>query len=129
MAECKYCHAPVDEGIAEMLGEAQGKVNEACSDAGYLKAAAAGMWVFLGICFIPLVPLVWWCFVVTFVLVIVLVVRWQLKFDDLNTSDADYAKARRAKNIAFLLWLAAIPVAFLLMPLVMEAITPDVLNG
>jgi hypothetical protein len=129
MTECKYCQAPVDVGIAGMLAETQGKVNQACSDASYLKAAAVGMWVFLGICFIPLVPLVQWCFPVTFVVVIVLIIRWQLKFNDLNTSDVDYAKARRVKNVAFILWLAAIPVGFLLMPMVVDSITPDLLNG
>lgn len=129
MARCKYCHAPVDAGIAEMLAETQGKVNQACSDASYLKAAAVGMWVLLGLCFIPLLPLVGLCFELTFVVVLVLVIRWQLKFNDLNTSDADYAKATRAKNFASILWLAALLVGFFIMPLVMDSITPDFMNG
>ncbi|HZH31211.1 MAG TPA: hypothetical protein VEY11_10650 [Pyrinomonadaceae bacterium] len=129
MTECKFCHAPVDEGIAEMLAATQAKVNQACSDASYLKAAAIGMWVLLAICFVPLVPLVGWCFEVTFVVVLVLLIRWQLKFNDLNTGDADFVRARNTKNLAFVLWVAAIPVGFVILPSVMEAITPTLFDG
>ncbi len=129
MTRCKYCHAPVDVGIAGMLAETQRKVNQACSDASYLKTSAIAMWVLLGVCFVPLLPLVEWCFLVTFVVVFVLTVRWQLKFNDLNTGDPDYIRARRAKNVAFVLWLAAIPVGFLIMPLVKEAISPNPIYG
>ena len=55
-------------------------------------------------------------FFIIFVVVIVLVVRWQLRFSHLNTSDPDYAKARRSKNLAFVLWLVALvalPVGFI----------------
>ena len=121
--ECKYCGAPVDKGIAQMLGETQRKVNQACSDASYLKAAAAVMWGFIGVSFIPFVPLVFWCALVTFVVVLVLLVRWQVRFDDLNTSDPDYVKAKRAKNLSFILWLVAFPVLFIVQSLVMNLIT------
>lgn len=124
MEECKYCGAPVDKDIAQMLGERQAEANQSYSDASYLKSAAVIMWGFLGISFIPLVPLVHWCFLVTFVIVIVLAIRWQLRFNDLNTSDPDYAKARRAKNLALVLWLAALPVYFVVQPLVEDAIRP-----
>ena len=122
-AECKYCQAPVDKGIARMLGERQKKVNQAYSDANYLKSAAVAMWVFMGIGVIPLVPLVDWGFLVTFILVIVMVIRWQLRFDDIKSSDPDYLKARRAKNLALVLWIVAIPVGFYVAPFVEEAIT------
>src|SRR2546423_863558 len=92
--QCRSCGAPIDKGIARMLAETQAKVNQACSDASYMKTAAFAMWAFLGISLIPFVPLVYYGFVITFVVVIVLVVRWQLRFSRLNTSDPDYAKAR-----------------------------------
>ena len=113
MEQCRFCGAPVDKGIARMLAETQAKVNQACSDASYMKTVAFVMWAFLGISLIPFVPLVYYGFVITFVILIVLIVRWQLRFSNINTSDPDYVKARRSKNIAFVLWLVALPVGFI----------------
>src|SRR5437763_16013102 len=110
--QCRYCGAPVDKGVARMLAETQAKVNQACSDASYMKTAAFVMWGFLGVSLIPFVPLVYYGFVITFVVLIVLIIRWQLRFSNINTSDPDYAKARRSKNLALALWLAALPVGF-----------------
>jgi len=113
MEQCRFCGAPVDKGIAQMLAETQARVNQAYSDASYMKTAAFVMWAFLGLSFIPFAPLVEYGFIITFVVVIVLVIRWQLRFSHLNTSDPDYAKARRSKNLSLVLWLVALPVGFI----------------
>ena len=112
MASCRYCNAPVDPQAAAAAAELQGRVNQACSDASYLKTAALVMWAFLGLSFIPFVPLVGWAFLLTFVAVLVMTVRWQLKFGRIKTDDPDYPRARRSKNLAALLWLGAFFVAF-----------------
>jgi hypothetical protein len=122
MLNCKFCAAPVDRGIARMLGERQQQVNQAYSDATYIKSAAVVMWGFLGVSVIPLVPLVDWGFLATFILVIAMIIRWQLRFNNIVTSDTDYLKAKRAKNLALVLWVVAIPVGFFVAPLVEEAI-------
>jgi|ERR1700749_962014 hypothetical protein len=114
MEQCRFCGAPVDKGIAQMLAETQSKVNQAYSDASYLKTAAFVMWGFLAVSLIPFVPLVFYGFVITFFVVIVLIVRWQLRFSSINTSDPDYSKARRSKNLALVLWLVALPSGFVL---------------
>ena len=114
MEQCRFCGAPVDKGVAQLLAERQSKVNQAYSDASYLKTAAFVMWGFLAVSLIPFVPLVYYGFVVTFVVVIVLIIRWQLRFSNINTSDPDYAKARRSKNLALTLWLVALPSGFIL---------------
>jgi hypothetical protein len=115
--ECPYCGAPIDRGIATAAAEVQDKVNQAYSDASYMKTAAFAMWGFLGISLIPIVPLVYYGFLFTFFALIVLIVRWQLKFSNVNTSDPDYTKARRWKNLSLILWVVALPVGFIVRPL------------
>src|SRR3954470_2114588 len=85
--ECRFCGAPVDKGIARHIGEIQQRANRAFSDAGYVKNAAFLMWALLAVSLIPFVPWVSWAFLFTFVAVIVLIVRWQLMFGNINSSD------------------------------------------
>jgi hypothetical protein len=112
--QCRYCGAPFDKGVAKFAAEVQSKVNEAYSDASYLKTAAYLMWGFLAVSLIPFVPWVSYAFIFTFLAVIVMLIRWQLVFSNINTSDPDYKKAIRSKNISLILWLAAIPIGFFL---------------
>lgn len=57
--KCPYCSNPVDRQAAAVAAETQSKVNQACSDASYLRSAAFVMWVFLGLSFIPVIPVCW----------------------------------------------------------------------
>jgi hypothetical protein len=115
--QCQYCGAPVDKAIAQAAADTQDKVNEAYSDASFLRSAAVGMWVLLAISLVPFIPLVYYGFIFTFFIVIVLFVRWQVRFANINTSDPDYAKAKRNKNLSLILWLVALPVGFVIRPL------------
>jgi uncharacterized membrane protein YvbJ len=115
--QCRYCGAPVDKGIAQAAADTQDKVNQAYSDASFLRTAAVGMWVLLAISLIPFVPLVYYGFIFTFFIVIVLFIRWQVRFANINTTDPDYAKAKRNKNLSLILWLVALPVGFVVVPL------------
>lgn len=117
METCRYCSAPVDRQAAAVAAELQSKVNQACSDASYLKTAAFLMWAFLGLSFIPFIPLVSWGFIGMFVVVPILIIRWQVKFGSIQTKDPDYPQARRSKNLALILWLAALFVGFVVNPL------------
>jgi hypothetical protein len=117
MEKCRYCSAPVDRQAAAAAAEAQSKVNQACSDASYLKTAALVMWAFLGLSFIPFIPLVGWGFLFTFIAVLVMIIRWQIKFGGVRTNDLDYPRAKRSKNLAAILWLAALVVGFVVRPL------------
>ncbi|MBA3321101.1 MAG: hypothetical protein H0T45_06595 [Pyrinomonadaceae bacterium] len=114
---CRYCGIQVDKGSAQIAAHNQSRVNQACSDASYLKIAAFCMWNFLALTLVPFMPLVNWGFLITFVAVIVMIVRWQLRFRDIKTGDPDYAKAIRNKNLSFVLWLLALLVAFFIIPL------------
>ena len=118
MTQCRYCSTPVDPGIAAMIADRQEKTNRACSDASYLKTAAIAMFVFLGLSFIPLIPIVYWGFLVTFVVVFVLLIMWQVRFGKLTTDDPDYKRAQRSKNIAMIMLIIAAPLGFIIRPLV-----------
>jgi hypothetical protein len=107
--KCKYCDAPIDKGVAQFAAEVQSKVNQAYSDASYLKTAAFTLWGLFAASLIPFIAFIYYGSVLTFCALIVLIIRWQIRFSDINTSDPDYQKARRAKNIALLLWAAMIP--------------------
>ena len=117
MQQCRYCSVPLDPAIVALVAERQEKANQAYSDASFLKTAAIAMFVFLGLSLIPFVPFVYWGFLVTFVVVLVLLIRWQVKFGSLLTNDSDYKLAKRSKNIALDLWLVAIPLGFVVRPL------------
>lgn len=106
---CKFCSAPVDREAAVQAGELQSKVNQACSDASYLRTAAVVMFGFLAAgLLIPFFAIAYWAFLVTFVVLLVLLVRWQTRFGRLQSNDPDYAKAKRSKNVGLALWLAAL---------------------
>lgn len=116
--KCRYCGTPIDREAAIAAADIQDNVNRACSDASFLKTVGVGMFVFLGLSFIPLLPLVGWGFLATFVALAVLLIRWQLKYRGLPTKDSDYDKAMGHRNLAFILWIAAIAVGFVIRPLV-----------
>src|SRR5215207_5160065 len=112
MKECRFCGAPVDPAIAQAAADVQEKVNRACSDASNMRHTAVVMMASLGLSFIPFIPIVGWVFIFTFVIVIVMSIRWQLKFSGLLTNDPDYGRARRSKNVALVLWIVALPLGF-----------------
>jgi hypothetical protein len=118
MKACRYCSVPIDPETARTAAELQEKVNHACSDASFLKIAAGTMFVFIGLSIIPFIAITYWGFLFLFFALIIMLVRWQVRFGKLQTSDPDYNNARRARNMALILWLAAIPVGFIVRPIV-----------
>src|SRR5678816_930243 len=118
MTVCRYCSAPVDPVAAQLIAERQEKANQAYSDASYLRTAVVAMYVFMALSSIPYIPAVGWGFLITFFVVLVLLIRWLVKFGRLVTNDADYLKARRSWRLSLVLWLVAIPLGFIVRPLV-----------
>ena len=110
MTQCRFCSVPVDPNVAQLIADRQEKANHAYSDASFLRTAAIAMYVFLGLSFVPLLPIVFWGFLITFIVVIVLLVRWQIRYSGLVTDDADYKSARRSwwVSLAMLLGVPAI---------------------
>jgi hypothetical protein len=111
MRTCRFCSAPVDPQAAAAAAEIQSRVNRACSDASFLRTAAVAMFGFLALSLVPFISLLTYLgFIITFFVVLVLIIRWQIKFGRLQTSDIDYRRSKRLRNLAIVLWLVAIPV-------------------
>lgn len=118
VTQCRYCSLTIDPGVAALIAGRQEKVNEAYSDASYLRRTAVAMFVFLG--FSLVFTFAYWGFLITFWLGVVLLIRWQVKFSDLLTNDPDYPKAKRSKNISLLMLLAGLPLGLLANPFLAE---------
>ena len=110
MQSCRFCSAPVDSQAAAAAAELQNRVNRACSDASFLRTAAAAMFVLLALSVVPFISLITYLgFIVTFFVVLVLIIRWQIRFGRLQTNDTDYKRAKRLWMVALILWFVAIP--------------------
>ena len=110
MTQCRYCSVPVDPGVAQLIAERQEKANAAYSDASFLRTAAVATYVFLGVSLV--IGLAFWGFLGALGVVIVLLIRWQIRYANLVTDDPDYKSARRSWWISFGL-LFGIPVIFI----------------
>ena len=113
MTQCRFCSVAIDPGVAQLTADRQEKANQAYSDASYLRTAAIAMYVFLGLSLLPFLPVVFWGFLITFVVVIVLLIRWQIRYANLITDDPDYKSARRSWWIS-LAMLLGVPVIFII---------------
>ena len=118
--QCRFCSVAIDPGVATLIAGRQEKVNEACSDASYLRRTATAMYVFLA--FALIFTFAYWGFLIAFWTALVLMIRWQVKFGELLTNDPDYAKAKRSKNISLLLVLGGLPLGILTNPLLSDVI-------
>jgi hypothetical protein len=118
MKECRYCSVPVDPGIAQLIAGKQAQANQACSDASYLRTTSIAMYVSMVLSLIPYIPLVSPAFVIIFVVAVVLLIRWQVKFGSLIISDQDYQAARRSWKISLVMVIAAVPLGFIVRPIV-----------
>ena len=102
---CRFCSAPVDRQAAEASADVQKEVNNAVSLAKWIRNSAGVMWGFVafgtavGIASIAATACI---FVIPLSLI-----SWQIKYGGLKTADADFAKTKRDRVIALLLWLGA----------------------
>ena len=93
--KCRFCSATIDLAAAEVAAEKMAKINQACSDASFLRTMAISILVFLGVMFIPFMTWLGICgyyflmFAVPF-----MTVRWWIKFGALIADDRDFKRAR-----------------------------------
>jgi Na+-driven multidrug efflux pump len=118
MTQCRFCSVSIDPGVAQLIADKQEKANEAVSDASYLRTAAIAMYVLLGLSLIPFIPLASPAFTFVFFVVVVLTIRWQVKFGNLQISDPDYQAARKSWRTSLLLLIAAAPLGFIVRPII-----------
>jgi hypothetical protein len=93
--ECRFCHAPIDASAAEDAADAMAKVNQACSDASYLKIMAITILVFFALSWVPFVGnLGYWGLIFLLFAIPVMIVRWWVKFGSIQTKESDFSRAR-----------------------------------
>ena len=111
MAECRFCHVPVDHNFASVAAETQDKTNAACNDASFLKTVAR---VTVIVYLTSWIPFIGWfgsiAFLILMIAVPIMEIRWYVKYSGIPTKDADYNRAKRDAVVALAIWGAMIVV-------------------
>ena len=93
---CRFCGTPIDHEQARKAAEVLAKVNQACSDASYMRTAALALPVFFVLRFLPFFS---WAGLVGFVglsfAIPIWAFRWWYRFDGIETTDREFSRARR----------------------------------
>lgn len=93
---CRFCGVKVDHEAALMAAALMARINQACSDASYMKSTALALPAFFLIRFVPFISLVgtigfWGLLVVVPVWAMI----WSIRYRGVVSEDADFNKARR----------------------------------
>jgi len=119
---CRFCGATFDHEQAIKAAVILAKVNQACSDASYLRSTALAYPGFFVLRFVPFVSMLGTVgfYGLSFAIPI-WSLRWWLKFAKLDTTDQEFRKARTTvKTVGILVSLFL--VVFVMLPIV-RAIT------
>jgi len=103
----------VNRQVAEAAADVQKQVNNAVNLAKWIRNTAGAMWglVGLGLIFgVALLGAIACIFVIP-----VSLIYWQIQFGGLKTGDPDFAKTKRDRVIALLLWLGASVIQILIL--------------
>ena len=104
--KCPFCSTSIDPKIAEAAADAMAKVNQACSDASYLRIMAGSMLVFLLASILPLIGFVAISgFYFLVVAVPIMTIRWWIKFGGLHSDENDWRRAKRTALISLGIWV------------------------
>ena len=93
--QCRFCSVVIDPAVAEKAAEKMARVNQACSDASFLRTMAISILVFLGVMFLPFLSLLgvvgyyFLMFAVPF-----MTIRWWVKFHAIRADDRDFKRVR-----------------------------------
>jgi hypothetical protein len=96
MQACSFCSAPIDPAAAAAAAAQFARVNQACSDASYLKIMAGSSFTFLFLRLFPFLGLLgtigFWFLELAIPL---MTIHWWLKFGAIRIDDPGFARARR----------------------------------
>jgi len=111
VSHCPFCAAPVDSHAAEAAADFMSKVNQACSDAIYLRIVAGAMVAFAFLRYVPFVGMAaGFGFIGLLFAVPVMTIRWWSKFGAVQSESSDFLRAKRNTKVALGIWAV---VAFL----------------
>jgi hypothetical protein len=97
---CRFCGEKVDQETALKAAAILSKVNEACSDATYMRSTALAIPVFFVLRFVPFFS---WLGAIGFIAlnfaIPIWALRWWRRFAKLQSTDADFRKARTSVEV------------------------------
>jgi hypothetical protein len=126
---CRFCGATVDHEAAEKAAELLARVNQACSDASYMRSTALALPVFFLVRFVPFIAMAGTVgFIGVSIVVPVWAVRWWLKYGKVASTDAEFRKARGTVRWAGTL-IFAIFLVLVVFPLVLAILARAVLHS
>jgi hypothetical protein len=104
--QCPFCSASIDPRTIEPAAELMSRLNQARSEAGYLKILAGLMVLFLAVVSVVGVPrraaFGQWFLLIA---VPVMAIRWWVRFGAVRSDDPDFRRARRAIMTAVAIWI------------------------
>jgi hypothetical protein len=93
--QCRFCSSIIDPAVAEAAAEKMARVNQACSDASFLRTMAISILVFFGVMFIPFMT---WLGIFGYYFLMFAVpfmtIRWWIRFHAIRADDRDFNRAR-----------------------------------
>ncbi|HSS22434.1 MAG TPA: hypothetical protein VLL54_20350 [Pyrinomonadaceae bacterium] len=104
-ATCRFCNAPVDRYAAEAAADNQKKVNNAVNLSKWIRNSAGVLWLLVAVGLVLGIAQLG-AFFLDFGIPVSLI-YWQISFASLKTPDPDFAKTKRDRLIALLLWFGA----------------------
>ena len=94
--QCRFCLVAIDPVAAQAAADVMSKVNQACSDASFIKTAAGAILVAFALRFVPIVSgLAGMAFLALLFAVPAMSIRWWIKFSGIVTNEADFRRAKR----------------------------------
>ena len=94
--QCRFCSAAIDPGAAEAAADIMARVNQACSDASYLKVMGVSVPIFLVMIFVPFAG---WLGIVGYYFLVfatpAMAISWWVRFGRIKTDDREFGSAKR----------------------------------
>jgi hypothetical protein len=119
MLQCPFCFVAVDPDTVASAVDALTKLNQACSDASYLRIMVSTAATFFCLQIVPFISmLARFGFLFLELAVPAMSIRWWIKFMAIQTEDPEFARARSSAkiiaigSILFLVVDVAVRVAF-----------------
>ncbi len=93
---CRFCGVKVDREAARSAAALLARINQACSDASYMRSTALALPVFFGLRFVPIISMLGSIGFLGLSLGIpIWSARWWWKFAKIDAHDAEFRKARK----------------------------------
>ncbi|MCL2660935.1 MAG: DUF5305 domain-containing protein [Acidobacteriaceae bacterium] len=112
MQSCPFCGAAIDHAAAEVSAAETSRISRACSDASYLRIMLVALIPFAVLIFLPFLSLLGLIgFIFVKYAVVVMTIRWWIKYGRLKSRDTDLLGARERTIVVGVISLIVLAVA------------------